>query len=92
MSSSDFYPQQKQQPAKAFVGVGIDECIVRAISLFKSKEDAEKRLKLPKFRHSLIARVSLEPKDGLIKKTFSASHYSWLRSVDFEVNQVKIAE
>lgn len=33
--------------------------------MFKSKEDAEKRLKLPKFRHSLIARVSLEPKDGL---------------------------
>lgn len=24
VSSSDFYPQQKLQPAKAFVGVGID--------------------------------------------------------------------
>lgn len=36
--------------------------------------------------------VTLQPKDGVMKKTFSDSHYSWWRSADFEVSQAKIVD
>lgn len=91
-TSSDFFSQRRMQPDKVFKGNGVDECIARAISLFKDKEDAQKRLKLPKFRHSVIAVVRLEPKDGVMKKTFRDSHYSWWRSTDFNANQAKVEE
>lgn len=32
------------------------------------REEAEKRLKLPKFKKANIALVILEPKDGVLKK------------------------
>jgi len=60
--------------------------------LFKEKDDAKKRLKLPKFRYSVIAAVELEPKDGEMKKTFRDSHYSWWRSTNFDVKQAKVEE
>jgi hypothetical protein len=31
-----------------FKGLGVDECITRAVSLFSDRKEAEKRLKLPK--------------------------------------------
>ena len=81
--SNDFFSQRKLQPEKAFKGQGIDECITRAASLFKQLSEAQKRLKLPKFRKAVIAKVKLEEKDGLIKKTFRDSHYSWWRRRGF---------
>lgn len=90
--SADFFSQRKLQPDKIFKGQGIDNCIIRAVSVFKDYGDASKRLKLPKFRHSVIAKVTLEPKDGMMKKTFSNSHYSWWRSKKFNVNQAKIIQ
>ena len=89
---SDFFSQRKMQPDKVFKGLGVDDCIARALSVFADKSDATRRLKLPKFRDAKIAEVTLEPKDGLMKQTFSASHYSWWRSMDFDVLQAKIIE
>ena len=91
-NNADFFSQRKLQPDKVFVGLGIDECIARSISLFAIKSDAVRRLRLPKFRNACIAEVVLQPKDGVMKKTFADSHYSWWRSVDFEVSQAKIFE
>ena len=89
-SNGDFFSQRKLQPNKVFTGLGVDECIARSISLFSDINDAIRRLKLPKFRNAQIAAVTLEPKDGVMKKTFSDSHYSWWRSTNFEVSQAKI--
>ena len=47
------------------------------------------RLKLPKFKNASIVIVKLEPKDGMIKKTFGIAHYSWWRTKDFNVSQAK---
>lgn len=91
-TDGDFFSQRKLQPDKRFTGLGVDECIARSISLFAEEDDAVRRLKLPKFRHANIAEVTLTPKDGVMKKTFSASHYSWWRSIDFEVSQATIVE
>ena len=83
-SNGDFFSQRKLQPNKVFTGLGVDECVARSISLFSDINDAIRRLKLPKFRNAQIA------KDGVMKKTFSDSHYSWWRSTNFEVSQAKI--
>lgn len=91
-TSKDFFSQRRLQPNKVFKGQGIDECITRAVSLFGDLEDAKKRLKLPKFRNAVIASVALNPKDGLMKKTFRDSHYSWWRSKCFEVEKAKIVK
>ena len=88
----DFFSQRKLQPNKLFKGLGVDECIARAVSLFADEEDVTRRLKLPKFRHAHIAEVVLTPKDGVMKKTFSASHYSWWRSTNFNISTAKIIE
>lgn len=42
------------------------------------------------FRSANIAEVTLRPEDGVMKKTFSDSHYSWWRSVDYDVSQAII--
>lgn len=89
-TTEDFFSQRKLQPDKIFKGLGIDECITRAVSLFSEKEEAERRLKLPKFKKASIALVELKPKDGMIKKTFGIAHYSWWRTTDFNVSQAKI--
>ncbi len=88
LPSADFFSQRKMQPDKVFTGV--DECVARAISLFSEKDEAEKRLKLPKFRRATLALVKLEAKDGMIKKTFGPSHYSWWRTIYFDVSQAKV--
>ena len=91
-TSTDFFSQKKLQPDKVFIGKGIDDCIVKSISLFSDRKEIEKRMKLPKFRKGVIAEVRLEPKDGLIKKTFGNAHYSWWRTNEFEVSQAKVLE
>ena len=91
-NDSDFFSQRKLQPDKVFVGPGVDECIAHAISLFADENDVARRLKLPKFRHANIAEVILQPKDGVMKKTFSDSHFSWWRSNDFDVSQAKVVK
>ena len=88
--SVDFFSQRRLQPDKVFKGLGVDECITRAVSLFSDRKEAEKRLKLPKFRNANIALVELKPKDGMIKKTFGTAHYSWWRTKDVDVSQAKV--
>ena len=87
-----YYRIAKGNPDKVFSGLGVDECIARSISLFSEVNDATRRLKLPKFRSANVVEITLQPKDGVIKKTFSDSHYSWWRSTDFEVSQAKTIE
>jgi len=90
--SGDFFSQRKLQPDKIFTGKGIDECIARAVSLFADLQDAKKKLAIPKFKRAHVVMVELEPKYGVMKKTFADSHYSWWRTTDFDVRQAKIIQ
>ena len=56
--SEDFFSQKRLAPNKVFKGEGIDDCIVRAVSVFSLLEDAKRLLKLPKFKHANIAEVA----------------------------------
>ena len=89
-TTEDFFSQRKMQPDKVFKGLGIDECVTRAVYLFLEIELAEKRLKIPKCKKASIALVTLEPKDGVLKKTSGIAHYSWWRTKGFNVLQAKI--
>lgn len=91
-TSADFFSQRMLQPDKVFIGAGIDECIVRSISLFADIDDVKKRLKLPKFRNANIALVTLQQEDGVMKKTFGGSHYSWWRTCTFNISQAKVIQ
>lgn len=88
--SEDFFSQRQLAPDKVFKGEGIDDCIVRAVSVFSLLDDAKRLLRLPKFKQANIAEVQLESQDGKIKKTFNKSHYSWWRSKNFDVSKAKI--
>ncbi len=90
VTNTDFFSQQKEDPSKVFIGEGIDECITRAVSVFRIKKDAQKKIHLPKFKGGYIAEITLDKKDGLIKKTFSKSHFSWWRSQYFDITCAKI--
>jgi len=90
--SCDFFSQRLLAPDKKFKGEGIDECIVRAVSVFAELDDAKNLLKLPKFKRANIAELHLQEQDGKIKKTFKKSHHSWWRSKSFNVNNAKIIE
>lgn len=90
--SKDFFSQQLLAPEKKFKGEGIDDCIVRAVSIFSSLDDAEQLLKLPKFKGANIAEIHFYPEDGKLKKTFKKSHYSWWRSKAFHVKKTKIVD
>ena len=78
------------QSDKVCKGLVFDVFLTRAVSLFSEREEAEKRLKLPKCKKANIALVILEPKDGVLKKTFDIAHYSWWRTKDINVLQAKI--
>lgn len=89
-ASADFFSQRKLAPQRLFAGIGIDECVVRAVSVFSNPDDARQLLKLPKFKKAQIAMVCLSSCDGKIKKTFKKSHHSWWRSKSFDVTTAKI--
>lgn len=85
--NSDFFSQRKLQPDKQF---NVDECIARAISIFRDTEDAIRISLLPKFKGGAIAEIILTEKDGLIMKTFKDSHYSWWRTKQFDYKNARI--
>lgn len=79
--NEDFLSQRKEKPTADFKD--IDECIAHALSVFKQESDLDKLMKLPRFKNGRIIEITLKPEDGLIKKTFKKSHYSWWRSKNF---------
>ena len=46
--SVDFFSQRRLQPDKVFKGLGVDECITRAVSLFSDRKEAEKKIEASK--------------------------------------------
>ena len=90
VDDSDFFSQRKMSPGQVFTGNGVDECVTRAVSVFRNIECAKKKLKLPKFKGGCIAEIVLNSKDGVVKKTFKDSHYSWWRTKCFDITTSKI--
>lgn len=91
VTSSDFISQRKFAGANKHFSK-VSECVARSVSLFKKREDAYQKCKLPKFKNSKVIGIKLKKTDGLVQKTFGASHYSWWRSRSFSCSNVEIVE
>ena len=86
---SDFWSHRRRFPYKKF---NVSECVARSLSVFDDKEAAErlKRL-LPAMRLKPVFEVDLTEKDGLIQQTGNdAHHFSWWRSTEFDLEEIKI--
>lgn len=53
------------------------------------KGGSREKIEAAQIQNASIVIVKLEPKDGMIKKTFGIAHYSWWRTKDFNVSQAK---
>lgn len=88
-SSDCLTSHRKKHPSRTYK----DECISRAVSTFDTVEgllNAFIRTPAAKKKERLIGKLTLQEKDGKLKQTFSEGHYSWWRSVAFDISSVTI--
>ena len=71
-AEADFHSQRKKFPTRVF---SLDECTVRACSVFDNVFDIGKKKKLLVNRK--IVKFTIFPQDGMVKKTLSHGHHSW---------------
>lgn len=90
-TSKDLQSQRALKPNKPFKGVS--ECRCNSLSVFANINDAEKLVKLPKFKKYYIGEINLQPEDGMILSTSSdsyLSHNSWWVSQSFNIAVINI--
>ena len=83
-TSDDFISKSAELPFQKFIG--IDDCVLKAVSIFEQKNDCEKMTKFPRHKNKTVYELNLKKEDGLVKKTFDNSHYSWWRSNNFLID------
>ena len=86
---NDWKPYIELYPNKKYHG----ECLINATGLSILKKYNFTELKrLPGVKHLKgIARVTLNPTDGVLKKTGSDdNHYTWWRTTSFDENSAEI--
>lgn len=89
-NDSDFYSQKKENPDRTFAG--ISDCILRSVSIWNDRNKCLKQKKYPAQKNKVLGKIELSEKDGLIKNTFKANHYSWWRSDNFDPSLVVIID
>ena len=80
---NDFRSQRAEHPERSFPG--IDECRACGLSVFATRSDAERALKLPKLRGRLVCRVQLHAGAGRIQPTGRPSHHTWWPLADYDI-------
>lgn len=78
-SASDFVSNRTLFPNKIF---NIDECIVRALSIFETAIACREILKLPLHKDQLLVKLLLPDVSGLVLRT-KKKHYSWWKRKSF---------
>ena len=64
-----------------------------ASSMFDDLDIVKRLKKMPKLRDSkAVARIVLNPKDGVVNQTFRKHHYSWWKTDRFDINSVEIVQ
>ena len=67
----------------------VNECILRACSVFTDCKDLLRIKKSRYFNMKKIVVIEIEEKDGVLLKTFEKSHFSWWISKEFKLTMVK---
>lgn len=87
-TNNDFLSHRLLYPDGIF---GVSECRARSLSVFDNLDTCKNMHKLPRFRRRFksILKLDLREDDGLIMKTSTNPyHYSWWRSISFNVELV----
>jgi hypothetical protein len=74
----DFISPRAKQPNRIFKNAS--ECSVRALSIFKSVEDAKSLMKIPTFKNCVIVRLDLGNDCGVLLHTPTPdqqTHHDW---------------
>lgn len=75
--AEDFLSTRQEWPAREFK-TEIDKCNACGVSVFRNKNDAEKKKqKYKPLRSKLIAYGKIDASDGVILETYESSHMTW---------------
>jgi hypothetical protein len=83
----DWKSQKELHPGSTYSG----ENFINAHGLSILKEANHNLFKLPKYKKFKgLAKIVLNPSDGVLKKTYGDKHYTWWRTTSFDENSVAI--
>lgn len=83
----DWKSQKELHPESTYSG----ENFINAHGLSILKEVNHNLFKLPKYKKFKgLAKIVLNPSDGVLKKTYGDKHYTWWRTTSFDENSVAI--
>lgn len=83
----DWKSQKELHPESTYSG----ENFINAHGLSILKEANHNLFKLPKYKKIKgLAKIVLNPSDGVLKKTYGDKHYTWWRTTSFDENSVAI--
>jgi hypothetical protein len=87
ITDEDWKSQKELHPNNPYEG----EHFVNAHGLSILKEVDKKTFKLPRYkRFKGLAKITLNPTDGVLKKTYGDKHYTWWRTTSFDENSAEI--
>lgn len=83
----DWKSQKELHPESTYS----EENFINAHGLSILKEANHNLFKLPKYKKFKgLAKIVLNPSDGVLKKTYGDKHYTWWRTTSFDENSVAI--
>lgn len=89
-TENDFQSQRQLNPFTNYPN--ISECTVRSLSIWDDLEKCLNLLKLPRHKNKpkIVMQLNLVTGDGLVLQTFKPNHFSWWRSINYDVNSTTI--
>lgn len=87
-TENDFVTHHEQSPNRDWGDLYV--CSF-ASSMFDDLATVNRLTKMPNLKDSkAVARVILNPEDGVVKQTFRHHHYSWWKTNKFDINSAEI--
>lgn len=87
ITQDDWKSQKELHPNSPYKG----EDLINAHGLSILKEADHNIFKLPRYkRFKGLAKIILNPSDGVLKKTYGDKHYTWWRTTLFDENSAEI--
>lgn len=85
----DWKSQKELHPDNIYKG----ENLINAHGLSILKEANHNLFKLPRYkRFKGLAKIILNPSDGVLKKTYGDKHYTWWRTTSFDEGSAEIID
>lgn len=82
-TDDDFHSLRAENPTRVYRG--LDECRVRGLSVFGTRNDCEQAARLPRLRGRSLCRVNLVRGAGRIRQTGQWSHHTWWPLARFDI-------